>query len=174
MYERYFSRLVEGLRANYGAGPPDPEEVAQQAFTRLSTRDGLDDIEDLESFVWIASRNIIMSEKRAQQTRTKNQQDVEQRFFGERSECLDPQRVLIGEQQIALIAEALERMPERRRTVFDLHRIQGLSLKEAGARCGIGQSAAHRHIALAIADIAAVLEGGGEHVSALAQGEGDG
>lgn len=158
LYTRYFSRLVEGLRARYGAGPPEPEEVAQQAFARLSARETLDDIDDLEGFVWIASRNIIMSEKRAQQTRAKNQPDVEQHFFGERSECFDPQRVFMGKQQIALVIKALERMPERRRKLFELHRFQGLSLREAGSQCGVGQSAAHRHIAIAMADIAAALD----------------
>ncbi|MEM9313607.1 MAG: sigma factor-like helix-turn-helix DNA-binding protein, partial [Pseudomonadota bacterium] len=154
LYDRYFAALVDGLRHTYGEGPPDPEEVAQQAFARLNARETLEDIDDLEGFVWVASRNIIMSEKRAQKTRSKHQQDVELQFFGERSECFDPQRVLIGRQQVALVMEALERMPERRRKIFELHRIQGLSLKEAGARCGVGQSAAHRHIAIAMVDIA--------------------
>lgn len=158
LYRTYFDALVLGLRSRFGAGPPDPEEVAQQAFARLYARDTLDDIDDLEGFVWIASRNIIMSEKRAEKTQARNQTDVAQRFFGERSECLDPQRVLMGEEQIAMVLRALENMPERRRRIFELHRVDGLSLKEAGARSGVSQSAAHRHIALAMAAIAEALD----------------
>ncbi|MEM1262950.1 MAG: hypothetical protein AAGH76_11185 [Pseudomonadota bacterium] len=37
-YRDYASELTEGIRAAYGNGPPDPDDVAQEAFHRVYQR----------------------------------------------------------------------------------------------------------------------------------------
>ena len=156
-YRRYFATLASNLRATYGAGPPDPEEVAQRAFDRLLARESLDDIADLEGFVWICARNVIMSEKRAERVRQNNKEQVALRFFGATCDEFDPERVLMAKEQLALVMEALEAMPERRRRIFMLNRVHGLTPEQAGRRCGVSRSSAVRHIAVATAIIAETL-----------------
>lgn len=156
-YRRYFATLTNNLRTTYGSGPPDPEEVAQQAFDKLLSRDGLDDIADLEGFVWICARNIIMSEKRAARVRQNNKEQVALRFFGATCDEFDPERVFMAKEQLALVMEALEGMPERRRRIFILNRVHGLTPEQAGRRCGVSRSSAVRHIAVATAIIAEAL-----------------
>lgn len=48
-------------------------------------------------------------------------------------------------------------MPKRRRDIIMLNCVQGLTLKQAGRRVGVGESAAHRHIAIAMKEIAEAL-----------------
>ena len=159
-YRLYFRKLTAGLRAAYGAGPPDPDDVAQAAFEKLNARETLEDIKDLESYVWITARNIIMSAKRAERVRRNNEEDLKLHIFTSLSEHSDPENVLIAREGLCVIAEALKTMPKRRREIFMLHRVQGLSIAEAGRQCGIGRAAAHRHIGLAVRDIAEALEAG--------------
>lgn len=156
-YQRYFPRLVAGLRATYGSGPPDPDEVAQAAFEKLSNRGNLDDIKDLEGYVWIAARNIVMSAKRAERVRDNNRYEVEDRFFSDGQDTFDPERVFIAKEQLAVIIKVVKAMPERRRRIFLLNRLHGLTPEKAGEACGVSRSSAVRHIGLATAAIAEAL-----------------
>ena len=157
LYRRCSSKIAGNLRATYGPGPPDPDDVAQRAFETLNKQENIDEIRDPEGFVWICARNIIMSEKRAQRVRSDNQDEVEQRCFAAQGDTFDPERVLMAREQLDLVMETLHQMPERRRQIFMLNRVHGLTPKEAGQRCGVSRSAAVRHIALATSQIAKAL-----------------
>ncbi|MEM6936697.1 MAG: sigma-70 family RNA polymerase sigma factor [Pseudomonadota bacterium] len=157
LYERYFSKLVAGLRATYGAGPPDPEDVAQAAFERLSRRNGLDDIRDLEGFLWIAARNILLTEKRKQAVRNDHRDEVTRRYFSEGCDNFEPARVFSSKQQLSVVMRTLKAMPERRRKIFILNRVHGLTPAAAGEQCGVSRSSAVRHIAVATTALAAAL-----------------
>ncbi|MEM1143224.1 MAG: RNA polymerase sigma factor [Pseudomonadota bacterium] len=158
LYKQYSRALIEGLRSVYGSGPPEPEDIAQRAFERLASQAKLAEIEDIEGYLWVMARNIVISDKRAEQVRSKNTHEVATRFFGERSEAFDPQRVFMAREDLDIVASALAEMPARRRDIFLLNRVHGLSIKDAGQRCGVSQTAAHRHIGVAMAQIAAAIE----------------
>lgn len=149
LYRRYFKKLVAGLRASYGAGPPDPEDIAQTAFEKLGRRGRLDDIQDPEGYLWIAARNTVLTEKRREMVRNANEDEVSRHFFGESCDTFEPQRVLSAKQQLKLVMDTLHHMPERRRRIFILNRVHGLSPAKAGQRCGVSRTAAVRHIAIA-------------------------
>ncbi|MEM1134126.1 MAG: sigma factor-like helix-turn-helix DNA-binding protein [Pseudomonadota bacterium] len=157
LYQNYFAKLVAGLRATYGAGPPDPGDIAQKTFTRLSARTDLDDIHDLEGYAWIAARNIMMSEKRALRVRADHAAQAENGLFGDICDNLDPERVLIAREELDLVMETLQNMPERRRKIFLACRVDGMTLEQAGRLCGVSSSAAIRHVAIATAAISEAL-----------------
>ncbi|MEM0952859.1 MAG: RNA polymerase sigma factor [Pseudomonadota bacterium] len=166
IYKRLYQKLVDGLRGTYGAGPPDPEEVAQTAFVKLAQRGRLDEIKDVEGFVWISARNIVLTEKRKEIVRQENQPEISRRFFGEDCDTFEPERVLNAREQLEIVMSVLAEMPERRQRIFMLNRIHGLTPAEAGRRCGVSRTAAVRHIALAtkalvvaLTDESASLEG---------------
>ncbi|MEM8986983.1 MAG: sigma-70 family RNA polymerase sigma factor [Pseudomonadota bacterium] len=149
LYRRYFLKLKTGLARTYGAGPPDPEDVAQAAFSRLGDRPDLSKIQDPESYLWIAARNIIMTEKRRDAVKRGNAGEIERRFFGETCDVIDPERVFMAKDLLNIVMEVLAGMPERRRRIFMLHRVHGLTLDEAGKRCGVTRTAAIRHVGIA-------------------------
>ncbi|MEM1104031.1 MAG: RNA polymerase sigma factor [Pseudomonadota bacterium] len=149
LYRSYFKKLAAGIRATYGSGPPDPEEVAQAAFAKLTDRGDLADIRDLEGYVWVAARNIILTEKRRDAVERGAAGEVERRFFGEGCDVFDPERVFTAREHLDLVMETLAAMPERRRRIFMLHRVHGLTIEAAGRRCGVTRTAAIRHIAIA-------------------------
>ncbi|MEM7704874.1 MAG: sigma factor-like helix-turn-helix DNA-binding protein [Pseudomonadota bacterium] len=162
LYERYFSKLVGGLRATYGAGPPDPEDVAQAAFERLSRRNALDDIRDPEGFLWIAARNVLLTEKRKLAVRSDHRDEVIRRYFSEGCDNFEPERVFSSKQQLSLVMRTLKAMPERRRKIFILNRVHGLTPAAAGEQCGVSRSSAVRHIAVATTALAAALAAQGQ------------
>ncbi|MEM6898531.1 MAG: RNA polymerase sigma factor [Pseudomonadota bacterium] len=158
LYSRFYSKLVDGLRRTYGAGPPDPEDVAQAAFARLGLKSNLEEVKDLEGYVWITARNMILTEKRREATRARNKGEVESRFFGSTCNELEPERVLIAKEEVSILQSALDQLSTRRRTLFLLHRVQGLSVAETARQCGVSRTAAVRHIALATRHLQTALE----------------
>jgi len=151
LYRRYFNKLAKEIAATYGSGPPDPEDVAQQAFEKLNLRDNQDKLSNPEGFLWICARNIIISEKRAEQVRHKGEEELKLRYFGYSDGNFDPERAIIANKHLDVIKLTLQSMPERRRQIFLYNRIHGLTPEKAGQKCGVSRTAAVKHIAAASA-----------------------
>ena len=157
-YACHFQKLVADLKATYGVGPPEPEDVAQRAFANLDKRGDLQSIDNLEAFVWTASRNIIYSDKRAQMVRSKNAADVSSAVFGDGSYDLTPERVFMAKEQLSFVMETLSAMAPRRRRIFILNRAHGLTPAEIARRLGLSRPAVVKHIAKATDAIHARFE----------------
>ncbi|MGD1954706.1 MAG: RNA polymerase sigma factor [Sphingomonadales bacterium] len=152
-YQAYFAPLVAWLHHAYGAGPPEPEDVAQRAFANLAQRRDLSDVENVKAFVWRSARNIVVSEKRLQMTRNKASDTVEALFSGDQGDVLSPARVLETKDMLNKMISAIGDMPEQRRRAYILHRIEGMRYTDAARRLGISRTAVTKHVALASLDI---------------------
>ncbi len=60
LYERYWSDLCRHIRATFGAGPPDPQDVAQSAFARFLSIDDRQAVENPRAFLYTTARNIAL------------------------------------------------------------------------------------------------------------------
>lgn len=157
LHQRYFKKLIGGILTTYGAGPPEPEEIAQRTFTKLSEKQNLHTIKDLEGYAWITARNFILSEKRAMRVRADYAQAISGGTAHIACDNLDPERVLIGRGEIETVAEVINQMSERRRAIFLACRIEGITPEAAGRRLGVSRSSAVRHVAVATAMISEAL-----------------
>ncbi|MEM9529449.1 MAG: sigma-70 family RNA polymerase sigma factor [Pseudomonadota bacterium] len=152
-YREMLRTITTLLRKSFGSGPPDPEDIAQQAYRKLLERKRLDDIGNLEAFLWRTARNLVFKDYRAKAVRSRYDYELEQLYFPSRGCDLDPERVGIAKEQVNQVRQVLLAMPERRRRAFVLHRIEGLSIAETGRRLKISATAAAKHIARAMASI---------------------
>lgn len=157
LYATYARPLAASIRKAFGQGPPDPEDVAQQAFEKLIEHDDRASIRNPEGYLWRIARNLVLGEKRAQEVRTRHDYLVEQLFFPSQGDSSDPQRISLAGEQLNTINEALRKMPDRRRRAVILHRIDGLSVAEVGRRLGISRQNAALHVSRGIADINVAL-----------------
>ncbi len=153
LYTDQFAPLVAYLRASFGVGPPEPEDIAQRAFGQLLAKGDLTGIDNLKAFLWRTARNIALSDKRAAQVRSKRKTETEILFSAAEGYSLTPERVLEGKEQVNLAVEVLRDMPEQRRRAFILTRIEGLSHAETSKRLGISRPAVSKHVARATADL---------------------
>ncbi|MEM9743824.1 MAG: sigma-70 family RNA polymerase sigma factor [Pseudomonadota bacterium] len=160
LYEQTIDELVAYLRRQFGEGPPEPQEVAHAAFERLLARQNKTPIENYRAFLWTTARNLVLNTFRREKVRRENQFSVEQHFFPESGDEKAPHRVIDIRQQLALISEALERMPDERRTAFVLCRIDGLTSAEVARRCGVSRTIVHKRLAKASAEVALALDRG--------------
>lgn len=155
LYAQYFDRLVSSLYAAFGAGPPEPEDVAQRAFAKLIDRDQIDQIENHRAYLWRIATNIALSDKRSQAVRARFAR--QEAYSPPEGVTSTPERVLETKKQLDLVVEVLRHMPAQRRRVFLLNRIEGLNYTQVGKRIGISRTAVTKHVARAAADVHAAL-----------------
>lgn len=161
-YRDYRAELGHALRGMFGDGPPDPDDVAQDAFLQLLKRTDLASIQNLKAFVWRSARNILLNGRNRQSVRSRYDYEIEHLAFAMKGYESTPSAVIEAKEQLDIINEALKGMPKVRSRAFILHRFEGLSITDAGRKLGISRPAASKHIARASADLAAALAAGDE------------
>lgn len=152
VYNSYVHELVWSLRKAFGDGPPDPEDIAQATFQKLAEQD-VSGIRNLKAFLWRTARNLVLTEKRNAGSRSRFDFEIEQLYFAAAGPDFDQQRVLEVQQQLNIIDHALERMPEKRKRAFLLHRVDELSFAAIGRQMNLSPRAVVKHITRAVADI---------------------
>lgn len=152
-YKDYVKELSDGIRRAFGSGPPDPEDVAQEAFRKLYDRGDIESIRNLRAFLWRTARNIVLAARRKADVRTKYDFEIEQLFFSPKGDNSGPERIISAREQLRTINACLRKMPERRRRAFMLYRVEGLSMEEVAKRLGFSRSAAAKHVSRADREI---------------------
>ncbi|MEM7704871.1 MAG: sigma-70 family RNA polymerase sigma factor [Pseudomonadota bacterium] len=157
LYSSYSGELALSIRHIYGDGPPDPDDVAQEAFQRVIERGDLASIRNLKAFIWRTARNLVLTEKNTVKRREARRPEIERRSFAGEGDVSSPEKIIIAKEQLSSINDVLRRMPEKRRRALILHRLEGLSVAEVGRRLGIGRTAAAKHVSRAAAELNALL-----------------
>src|SRR3982751_272673 len=62
VYARHWSELCHYIKKHYGAGPPDPEDVAQEAFMKFAAIDDRDAIDNPRAYLFRTAHNVLVDE----------------------------------------------------------------------------------------------------------------
>lgn len=65
---------------------------------------------------------------------------------GDIDDAPSAEAVVAGKQRLAAVAAAVDRLPERTRTVFRLHKFEDLSYSEVAERLGVSRSSVEKHM----------------------------
>lgn len=156
VYRRHWLELCRYVASTFGAGPPDPEDVAQQAFVRFAALDDPDAVDNPRAYLYRTAHNIVVDEHRRAARRMAHQ-TVEIEAGAEKSDDRSPERVLLARERLQVITRAVQALPVKCRRSFLLHRVHGLSCAEIARRTGYSQSAIKKHVVRALADIERAL-----------------
>lgn len=151
LYLDHFAELCRTVRRKYGAGPPEPEDVAQAAFAKYAALPDRDRVENPRAFLFRMAHNIVVDEKRLQDRRAAHASDEQYRQEGEGRADFSPERVFIGKEEFLLVEAALKAMPARDRRLFLLHRVEGLSYAEIARREKCSESGVRKAVKRALA-----------------------
>lgn len=145
LYQEHWKGICGYIRAHFGAGPPEPEDVAQTAFARFVTADS-GRIENPQAFLYATARNLVIDHHR----HAKREQTYIQTQSATNSEEmpseLAPENVLLQAERFRILAEALEQMPLAQRRMVLLNRYEGLSYVEIGQRFGMSPETVRKRI----------------------------
>jgi RNA polymerase sigma factor (sigma-70 family) len=158
IYNEHAAGLCRFLRRKYGSGPPEPEDIMHEAFSRLAAlpADVAEHVEYPKAFLYRTAENLLNTERRKRAVRIAHVAEISFTESG-RSDCT-PERVLLAKGQLDIAESVLRRMPERRRRCFLMHRFDELSFAEIGRRLGMTPNGAKGHVERAMAEIVRALE----------------
>ncbi|MEM8773285.1 MAG: sigma-70 family RNA polymerase sigma factor [Pseudomonadota bacterium] len=158
-YRRYFGKLVVGLRQLHGPHGFDAEDVAQRAFEQLAKQEAETAIRNPEAFVWRVAQNFALQDRRSAQVRMRHARTTAPTDTVSGTDVETPESALLVREELNRINAALLAMDERRRLIFLMRRIEGLTFTEIAAKLGISRPAVAKHLAKAVAEIDAHLSG---------------
>ncbi len=143
-YAQDWGDLCAFLRARFGGGPPDPEDVAQQAFLKLGERPSDQALESPRAFVFRVGINLCLDGRRRRQ-RTARLLDVSAPAL-EPDTVPDVERSLIARDDLKLLEKVVAGLPDRHRLYLTANRIEGLSFAEIARRNGVSESLVRKTI----------------------------
>jgi RNA polymerase sigma factor (sigma-70 family) len=150
--DAYPLRLFLSLRADLtryvrtiAADGDDVDDIVQEAWCRFSAAAPSQAIQEPRGFLFRIARNLAMDGHRRRQTERKL-------FASEAPEVTSlvpsdepsAQAQVEAVDELAAVRAAIARLPERTRTAFLLHRVEGLKLVDIAARMGISKSLAQQ------------------------------
>lgn len=157
VYRRYWRSLCTYVRRKYGAGPPDPEEVAQAAFVRFASLERPADIHDPQAFLMRCATNIVLDHRRHEGVRSGAHADLLRAAQEEQAADFSPECLLLARERLALLESVIARMPPLRRRVFLLVRAEGMKSAEVARLCGIAERTVYQHVFRAMKDCEAAF-----------------
>jgi RNA polymerase sigma factor (sigma-70 family) len=150
LYEKHCAELIRYVRRTFGAGPPEPEDVVQAAFSHFAALAHPGLVENPRAFLYRAARNFVIDQRRRAKVRARALWSGDLDEVARKADELDAARVLEGKDRLRVLNAIIRAMPERLRDALILHRIEELSYVEVAKRLGVSETSAKRLVAQAL------------------------
>ncbi len=149
LYKQHWSGLCGWLRRRYGAGPPDPEDVAQEAFEKIAAMDNVGDIRNPRAFLYtVAARSALMGVRWLVQAR--KHVDEELKKQGDKVEEITPERIYMERERFNSVLKEMAGLSNKQREIVIRSRIQGQTYDEICAETGWSPAVISRNLKAAM------------------------
>jgi RNA polymerase sigma-70 factor (ECF subfamily) len=135
------------------------EDLTQEVLLRVIRASGGDAIENAEGYVFKTAVNLLRDQgRRTLRSGTPSFLPIEEALAGELQSQLvegrSPERVLLSEDALREVQQALEELGELTRNIFILFRLESMKQKDIAALYGIAQSTVEKHVMRAVLHLA--------------------
>jgi RNA polymerase sigma factor (sigma-70 family) len=141
----YFRRRVSSAA--------EAEDLTQDVFERILKVLSHEPIENAEALVFRIAVNLLRDRARRNMTHGAEQPLTSENivdFADALTVDLSPERVVLGERDLADVVAALQELSERTRAIFYLYRLENLKIREIATVYGISASAVEKHVSKAL------------------------
>lgn len=142
-------RAVRAWLSRAGLAREDIEDVIQESYCRFAGLANVDHIEKPDAYFFQTARSLVI--RRA--ARQKIVPFVPIVDENHRDDNPTPERAAGARLELQRVLALLEQLPERRRQIFSLKRIEGLSQREIATRMNVSENVVEHEIALGLADL---------------------
>ncbi|MFN4185910.1 MAG: RNA polymerase sigma factor [Hyphomonas sp.] len=156
LYREHRSGLVARLRRVFGAGPPQPDDLAQSAFTKLASMPDISSIRDPRAFLFRMAMNLGFDQldKQAASRRLHGSY----RFHTELVQNQTAATVSLQEDLLERLERLVETLPEFDRELLRRSRLKGETLSAIALETNMSVSTLSRRLAKILADLKLRLE----------------
>jgi RNA polymerase sigma factor (sigma-70 family) len=127
----------------------EAEDLTQEVFLKLAQVDTAN-LQFAEGFIFRMAANLLRDRARRQQVRTESAFAVWM-LEGGGVETLDPARIAIDRDALAVLERALKDLPEPTRSIFVLYRLENADRQALGQAYGLSRNQIDRQLAKALA-----------------------
>lgn len=150
-----FSRVKAALMRR-GRAEHDADDLVQEAWIRLACYERENPVDNPEAFLMRAAINLSIDAYRTRQSRGEEVllDDVVLIDTAPTAEA-----VILARERVARLGICLARLPEKTRTVFLAHRIDGKTYLQLAGEHNVSVSAIEKHVAKALLQLTTWMEG---------------
>ncbi|MGF6848908.1 RNA polymerase sigma-70 factor (family 1) [Chitinophaga sp. W3I9] len=171
--ERSFQVLVKqywpqvyGTALRLTRSPEQAKDLSQDIFLKLwNNRAKLPGVEKVGTFIYVCARNLIMDHLEKKVLHTDNIEFLADHLS--EAPFSDPQSGMEYKELEKILLQAIEHLPEKVKTVFVLHRFNGLSHVQISRKLNISVVSSQTYIVRALRSIREYLSRHSESVFAL-------
>jgi RNA polymerase sigma-70 factor (ECF subfamily) len=146
---RHHDSLIKFLRRRLTVGD-DADDVAQETYIRMMKYEGSRDIKSPSAMLFRIAVNVANDHGRAAQSRcSRNHCDIEEVIL--ESQQPSAERSILASQNLDMLLDAIEGLPQKCKKVFLLSRAHGMTYAEIAAHCGISVKMVEKQISRAVA-----------------------
>lgn len=147
---RWFLRMLV-------ASSQEVEDLYQETFLRVLAVENLEAIHSPKSFILTTARNLVFDQRRRRRSSAVDEScELDEAAMA--ADNLDAEVQAIAWQKLRLLWEAIGRMPEQRRQVFILYKLENKSYADIAADLGLNIDAVRQHISRGLRDCRDYLE----------------
>ena len=144
VYASDWRDLCAFLRARFGPGPPEPEDIAQQAFFNLGEQSVGKALQSPRAFVFRVAINLMLDGRRSL-SRAHRAIDVSEPLL-RADDDPDVERALIAKEQMRLLESVVTGLPDRHRLYLAANRLDGMSFTAIAKHFGVSPSLVRKTI----------------------------
>ena len=146
LFRLHYGELVGRLRKIYGAGPPEPEDIAQAAFSKLAELDDLERIRSPRAFLFRTAINLgLNSNDRLKRGRNFVRSQIEGNFSPGMEEN-SPESVFMGKQDLERVARAIRQLPPKQKEILLRSRFRGQTYAQIRQETGWSEADISRQL----------------------------
>ena len=129
--------------------PEAAADLTQETYLRLLLQPPSKPVLNIRGFIFKIARNLVIDHARSSQTREHHDEGIAYLYevTGESPALID---VVAAQQDLAVMAQALQRLPPQCQQIFTLCRLQNLPHKEVALKMSISISTVEKQLAIAL------------------------
>jgi RNA polymerase sigma factor (sigma-70 family) len=157
LFREHNAALLRFIAAKIGS-EQEAREIAQEAYVHLLQLNHPAAVSFLRAFLFKTAANLAIDRlrQRGRRSHLTSMPDLDFAVFD-----LTPERQLSGEQAVAVLGDAVARLPAKCRQAFLLHRVYEMQIEEIAERMGIGACMARRYVARGLEYVRQCLDAAG-------------